>query len=216
MSAAGQSAGAHARSLRAGARKGPWRKLLSAVGYTGHTRAADAQAARYELGGEWERVTARMLAPLTREGWHVLHDRRLPSGANLDHVLVLPSASGLVVLDTKRWDFRRKTVLRQGRVCCGTDDRHDEVEKVARYAATVANRLKVPVDVVDPLLVIHRSEIPGHFLAARVPNRGTPVYVLDPLWLLSTLRGGAEKAGPPNPRAAANLAHRVKTQFPPR
>jgi len=214
VSGASNSAGAKGQAIRKHARRGVWRPILSAMGVTAHTRTADAQAARWNLGGEYEALTARMLAPLAAEGWQILHDRRLPSGANLDHLLVVPSASVLVALDTKRWHAQREATLIRGRVHCGSEDRHDQVEKVARYAATVAGQLRVPVDAVVPLLVVHGSRIPGKFLAAPVPRRVTPVYVLQPTWLLSTLRGAAAKAGPPNPTAALQLACRAAARFP--
>lgn len=213
MTAYPNSAARQAAAIRAHARRGVWRRLLSAVGVTAHTRAADAEAARWGLGGQWEQVTARMLAPLEAEGWRILHDRRLPSGANLDHVLITPDGTEIVVLDTKRWDISRPTVLRRGRVCCGTEDRHDQVVKVAGYADTVARRLRVPEESVTPLLVVHGSPVAGGHLDVMLLGRSSPVYVLDPEWLMSTLTASGRKA-PADPQRAGALARRVDQVLP--
>lgn len=177
---AGNSAAAQAAALRAGARKGLWRRLLVFCGV--RTKAmvrADAAAARWAHGAAGEAVTARLLAPLTAEGWHVLHDRALPkSRANLDTVLVTPCGTGLVVLDTKAWHRGRPTALIRGRVCCGSEDRHRQVEAVASYACRVAGVVGVPVAHVAPLLVVHNSPISGGHLQAQVEGWPGPVYVL--------------------------------------
>ncbi|MGW0593978.1 nuclease-related domain-containing protein [Streptosporangium sp. NPDC002607] len=42
----------------------------------------------WRKGAAGERRTARMLRPLTRNGYTVMHDRALPSGrANVDHLV---------------------------------------------------------------------------------------------------------------------------------
>lgn len=53
----------------------------------------------WQTGAWGERDTARVLRPLERDGWVVLHD--LPAGAgNIDHIVIGPS--GVYVLDSKR------------------------------------------------------------------------------------------------------------------
>ncbi|SER60878.1 Nuclease-related domain-containing protein [Pedococcus cremeus] len=75
---------------------------------------ARRRAQSFELGSEGELAVAHAVAPLTVTGWHVLHDRALPHGGNLDHLLVGPG--GVLVLDAKNWsgDVSANSVLRVG------------------------------------------------------------------------------------------------------
>lgn len=208
------SAAAHAAALRASARKGVWRRLLAFLGLGGaRVRCADAVAARWEHGAAGEEVTVRMLAALEGRGWVVFHDRALPgSRANLDHVLVSPCGTAVVVLDTKNWHRGRATALVRGRVCCGVEDRHGQVEKVAGYAGRVARVLGLSGVAVWPLLVVHGSPVTGGFLEARVDGWAGPVFVLGPGQLVPTLVGapkGTDRA------EAAAVAGRVKAVLSP-
>lgn len=204
--------------MRAHARRGVWRRTLSLLGVTAHTRRTDAVAARWTLGAAAEQQTAGMLAQLEYRGWRVLHDRALPgSRANLDHVLVAPNAAAVVVLDTKRWHAQRPTTLVGGRVHCGGDDRHGQIEAVASYARRAARALGMPAGSVWPLLVVHGSRVsapplpPGR-LEARAREWAGVVHVLNPEYLVPTL------AGAPQGRdecAAAALAAHVGRVLPP-
>ena len=52
-----------------------------------------------------ERRTARLLAPLERQGWAVLHDLAIPgSAANIDHPVIGPG--GVLAIDTKHYQGR--------------------------------------------------------------------------------------------------------------
>jgi hypothetical protein len=133
------SAASRASAIRRRSRRG-WRRLLALCGVrTPGMRRADAVAARWEHGAVGEAATVRLLAPLVRAGWHVRHDLRLAGRRfNVDHVLVSPCGTAVVVADTKTWHRGRETQLVGGRVHCGdprlgpADDRHDQVEAVAR------------------------------------------------------------------------------------
>jgi len=190
------------------------------LGVTAHTRRADARAAVWDIGGGAEAVTASMLATLAQQGWHILNDRALPGWgrANLDHVLVSPCGTAVVVLDTKRWHAQWETALIRGRVHCGTEDRHDEMEQVARYAAHVGQLLGMPTGAVWPLVVVHVSRIRGGHLRVLAEGRSGPVrwkgvvHVLGPEYLVPTL-AAAPKAR--DPRRAAALARRVAATLPP-
>lgn len=204
---AGGSAHQWAAETRAHARRGVWRKALSWVGVTAHTRRADAVAARRDVGAAAEARTAALLAELEGRGWHIRHDLALPrSRANLDHVLVSPCGGAVVVLDTKRWHAQRPTRMVGGRVHCGGEDRHEQVEDVAGYARRVARALAMPGVVVWPLLVVHGSAIQGGRLEARAPDWDGVVHVLGPSWLVPTLA-----AAPPwpDPVRAEALTARV-------
>jgi hypothetical protein len=56
----------------------------------------------WRRGAAGERRTARLLAPLERHGWAVLHDLAIPnSPANIDHLVIGPG--GVVVIDSKQY-----------------------------------------------------------------------------------------------------------------
>ena len=200
--------------MRARARRGVWRRVTAWAGLNPEAARADAVAARWDRGADAERETARLLRRLRWRGWRILHDRRLPGHgrANLDHVLVSPCGTALVIVDTKAWRRSWATTLVGGRVCCGRDDRHGELEKVARYAATVATLLGLPAGTVWPLLVVHGSPIPGGRLEARVAGWYGPVWVVGPELLVPTLV--AAPAGR-NRTAKLALAARVSQALPP-
>ncbi|MFF7631414.1 nuclease-related domain-containing protein [Streptomyces cyaneofuscatus] len=202
------SAAAQAATMRANARRGVWQRLLAALGVrTGRVRRADAVAARWEHGAAGEAATARLVAALGSQGWVIRHDLRMPgSRANLDHLLVSPCGTAVVVLDSKHWHRGRTTLLRNGRVFCGIEDRQWQVDAVARYARRVSRALDVPGVVVWPLLVIHGSPIAGGRLEASAPDWGGVVHVLGPARLVPTL-AAAPKAH--DPARAAVVAARV-------
>jgi hypothetical protein len=218
VSGAENSAGREADVLRRKARGGPVRRLLARVGVDTVDHAMMARADRYEHGGKAEQETLVMLQPLRGYGWQILPDRLLPDGrgkANLDGVLV--TDGGIVVLDVKAWHRRRETTLANGRVFCGVEDRHVQVEKVAGYASRVARLVGLPAEHVWPLLVVHGSQIaaPGFQsgrLEVRAPKWPGPVHVLGPAWLVPTLaRAGAGR----DPARAAALARHVAGVLPP-
>ncbi|MFE9491465.1 nuclease-related domain-containing protein [Streptomyces sp. NPDC006641] len=178
---------------------------------------ADAEAARWEHGAKGEAATKRLLRPLVRWGWLrrllrrpvwvIRHDLRLRGRRfNVDHVAVSPCGTAVVVVDSKNWRRGQPTRLVGGRVCCGSEDRHEQVEKVAKYARLVEAALGLPGVAVWPLLVVHGSPVAGGYLEARVQGWDGPVYVLGPDWLVPTL-AGAPKAR--DPQRAAQLAGRV-------
>jgi nuclease-like protein len=59
----------------------------------------------WRRGAAGERRTARLLGPLERRGWAVLHDLAIPGfKANIDHLVIGPG--GVVVIDTKQYRGR--------------------------------------------------------------------------------------------------------------
>ncbi|WP_406257448.1 nuclease-related domain-containing protein [Streptomyces chartreusis] len=162
MTVFGNSAAREARAIRARARRGLWRRVTAWMGVNPEAARADAVAARWELGAQAERNTARLVRRLRWQGWRIRHDRRLTGRRfNLDHVLISPCGTAVVVADTKRWNAGRSTTVVGGRLCCGMEDRHGEAEKAARYAALVGQALGMPGVAVWPVLVIHASPVPG-------------------------------------------------------
>ncbi|HET7519752.1 MAG TPA: nuclease-related domain-containing protein [Actinomycetes bacterium] len=62
-------------------------------------------ATAWRRGAAGERRTARLLGPLERQGWVVLHDLAVPgSRANLDHLVIGPG--GVFVVDSKHYRGR--------------------------------------------------------------------------------------------------------------
>ncbi|MEU7338659.1 nuclease-related domain-containing protein [Streptomyces sp. NPDC007074] len=168
-------------------------------------------AQRAEKGAQAEQATGVELRVLESRGWAVFHGRRVPGyRADLDHVLVPPIAQPtVVVLDTKRWHAGWETILHGGRVHCGLEDRHDQIEAVARYAARVRTALGGDVEV-WPLVVVHGSRIPGGALTA--PVSGGVVHVLSVERLVPEM----VKAGQGLPLVSqAGFADRVGRVLPP-
>jgi hypothetical protein len=59
-------------------------------------------AVAWRRGAAGERRTARLLVPLERQGWVVLHDLAVPgSPANIDHLVIGPG--GVFVIDSKQY-----------------------------------------------------------------------------------------------------------------
>jgi hypothetical protein len=175
-------------------------------------KRADALTARVARGAEAEKRTGAELRVLESRGWYVLHGRRVPGySSDLDHVLVPPTGTAVVVLDTKRWHFQQDIELKDGRVHCGLEDRHDQIEAVARYAARVDRVLGMPGVAVWPLLVIHGSRIRGGYLPAPVAGGGV-VHVLSVERLVPELVKAARGM---DPAAAGVLARRVTAVLPP-
>lgn len=162
MSVYGNSASRQARQIRARARRGVRRRVTAWVGLNPEAAAADVVAARWELGARAERETVRLVRGLRWRGWRLRHDRRLAGRRfNVDHVLVSPCGSAVVVADTKRWHAGWTTRVVDGRLYCERQDRHGEAEKAARYAVLVGEALGMPGLAVWPVLVVHASAVEG-------------------------------------------------------
>ncbi|MEW2266934.1 nuclease-related domain-containing protein [Streptomyces sp. NPDC047868] len=191
-----------------------WRRVLAWLNPRPDPRV-QARARRQEIGDRGEASTRAMLAPLTSAGWKILHRRALPgSPADLDHVLVSPGGTGVVIVDSKQWHAQRPTWLVQGRVHCGTEDRHGQVEQVASYARRAAERLSLPGDAVWPLVVVHGSPVAGGYLKTMAPGFPGPVWVVSPGQMVAMLLAAGRRYGRDD-RAAERLEERVAVVFPP-
>lgn len=156
---AGRSAGVHAQELRRHARRGVWRKALSAVGVTAHTRAADARAASFRAGEVGEQRTAALLQPLTGHGWRVWHDLAIPGAhsANADH-LVLSAGGRLFLVDSKLWNARNGNTVHgaQGRLWHGQEPRDQCLRSLEFEARRIADAVGVQV---WRLIVVHTAPV---------------------------------------------------------
>lgn len=201
---AGSSAGAKAAALRAQAvPRGLRRRFLALLGMDREGARLLAEAIRYEAGLVGEQRTAALLAPLAREGWQVLHDRRMPGAdrANADHVLVAPSARGLLV-DSKMWNRRARVRTVRGRLMHGDVDKDGQIKGVLAEAGWVGRALRVPV---TPLIAVHNAPVDGGGFVLR----GVPVVPADRL--VELLR---RNAGRPDPARARALAERARQVLP--
>lgn len=146
----GASAAARARQLRT--------PLVRVADMLGIPTQRGRDAARWQAGAVGEQNTARRLAPLSGEGWTVLHDRALPrSRANLDHLLVSPRGT-VIVPDTKRWSARYRLRVVNGRLLHGTQDVTDRLRGLRYEADTVSRLLNVPA---IPLVVMDGPPVDG-------------------------------------------------------
>ena len=202
MNAAGQSPLEWATRERRAARQGVRRRVTAWLGLNPAARRADALTARVAHGVVGEKETARLLAGLPK-GWRVVYGRKLPPYPNdYDALLIPPGGTAVVAADTKNWHAGWETTVRGGRLHCGRQDRHEQVEKA----------VGVPGVRVWPLLVVHGSRIvpppplpPGRLEVGAAGWEGV-VHVLGPQWLVPVLAGASRGR---DPGRAAALARRV-------
>lgn len=154
---AGASSFARARALRT-----PWVRLLTAVGIS--TRA-EQLASRCDAGGKGEQAAAAFLAPLAREGWKFLYDRRFPRGnANVDILAISPRGT-VYNLDPKQWSAQaryRLWVDDGRRLMRGNRDITSWLDGV-RYETKTINTL-LSVQAVTVLLMVGDVLAPGERL----------------------------------------------------
>jgi hypothetical protein len=164
--------------------------------------SADTRA--WRRGAEGERRTARILAPLERRGWAVLHDLAIAgSAANIDHLVIGPG--GVVVIDTKQYRGRLQ-LDSYGMLWHG---RHLLVSTLrkTRWEADQADELLGIADVdVAVIVAVHGASVPWGRLQADgvtvVPAR----RVADLLVALPPILG---------PERVAWLADRARLRFRP-
>jgi hypothetical protein len=124
----------------------------------------DAIARRRGAAGE--RRTARLLKPLERHGWAVLHDLAVPgSRANLDHLVIGPG--GVFAIDSKQYRGRL-TVDPTGRLWHGRYPLAPDLRAASWEADQV---LPDPGIAVVPIIAVHGARVPW----GRVVTDGVPV-----------------------------------------
>lgn len=157
----GRGAGASADEIAS-------RASASAAKLVRRAENAGLVARAYEQGALGERATAEALAPLTAAGWHVLHDRLLPSGGNIDHVVVGPA--GIVVIDTKNWSGN-PSIGGRGELRVDGRSRQAQVTRLVDVAKGVGDVLtsggvSAPVHAVLVLAAEHTAAFPAKMLTA--------------------------------------------------
>jgi hypothetical protein len=130
----------------------------------------------WRRGAAGERRTARLLAPLERRGWVVLHDLAIPgSAANIDHVVIGPG--GVLVVDSKQ--YRGRLHLNQhGMVWHGRHLLVSALRKVLWQADQADQVLGIADITVAAIVAVHGASVPWGLLQADgvtiVPARRLP------------------------------------------
>jgi len=156
----------------------------------------------WRRGAAGERRTARLLAPLERRGWVVLHDLAIPgSVANIDHVVIGPG--GVLVVDSKQYRGRLH-LDRYGMVWHGHHLLVSALRNV-RWQADQADQVLGIADItVAAIVAVHGASVPWGLLQADgvtiVPARRVP----DLLQALPPVLG---------PERVAWLADRARLRF---
>jgi hypothetical protein len=158
-------------------------------------------AVAWRRGAAGEQRTARLLSPLERQGWAVLHDLALPGGrANLDHLVIGPG--GVFVLDSKRYRGRLQ-LDPSGRLWHGRYPLDSTLRAVSFEADRAAQVLADP-HVVVPIVAVHGAQVPW----GKVVTQGVPV--VSARRLPSMLRALPAVLGP---ERVAALAHQARIRF---
>jgi hypothetical protein len=124
-------------------------------------------ATAWRRGAAGERRTARLLSPLERQGWAVLHDLAVPgSRANLDHLAIGPG--GVFVIDSKQYRGRLQ-LDPSGRLWHGRYPLAPTLRTVSFEADQAAQVLADP-QVVVPIVAVHGAQVPwGKVVVDGVP-----------------------------------------------
>jgi Nuclease-related domain len=126
-------------------------------------------AVAWRRGAAGERRTARLLDPLERHGWAVLHDLAIPgSRANIDHLVIGPG--GVLVIDSKQYRGRLR-LDSSGRLWHGGYPLATALCAVDFEADRAARVLTDPDVVVVPIVAVHGAQVPW----GKVVMDGVPV-----------------------------------------
>jgi hypothetical protein len=160
------------------------------------------EAIAWRRGAAGERRTARLLGPLERQGWVVLHDLAVPgSQANIDHLVIGPG--GIFVIDSKQYRGRLQ-LDPSGRLWHGRYPLAPSLQAVSFEADQAAQVLPDPGVVVLPLVAVHGAQVPW----GKVVMQGVPV--IPARRLPSMLRALPAVLGP---ERVVDLADRARLRF---
>jgi hypothetical protein len=155
-------------------------------------------AVAWRRGAAGERRTARLLGPLERQGWAVLHDLAVPgSRANLDHLVIGPG--GVFVIDSKQYRGRLQ-LDPSGQLWHGRYPLAPTLRAVSFEADQAAQVLPDPGVVVLPVVAVHGAQVPW----GKVVVQGVPVIAARRL--PSMLRALPPLLGPERITAVADQA----------
>jgi hypothetical protein len=173
--------------------------VVALVLLAGCTRSGAQRA--WRPGAAGERRTARLLAPLERRGWAVLHDLAIPgTQANIDHVVIGPG--GVLVIDSKQ--YRGRLHLDQHGMAWHGHHLLVAPLRKTRWQADQADEVLGIADItVAAIVAIHGTSVPwgraagrwGHH-RPRPPGTRPPAGIAADAWARA---GGL--AGRPSPAA---------------
>jgi hypothetical protein len=185
----------------------PWPGLvlgmLAAVGASWGLRFRPSpDAVAWRRGAAGERRTGRLLGPLERHGWAVLHDLAIPgSRANLDHLVIGPG--GVFVVDSKQYRGRLQ-LDGSGQLWHGRYPLAPTLRAVSFEADRTALVLTDPDVVVVPVVAVYGAQVPW----GKVVMQGVPVVAARRL--PSMLRQLPAVLGP---ERVAALADQARVRF---
>src|ERR687898_929431 len=161
-------------------------------------------AVAWRRGAVGERRTARLLGPLERHGWVVLHDLAVPgSAANLDHLAIGPG--GVFVIDSKQYRGRLQLDA-VGKLWHGRHPLAPTLGVVSWEADQAAQALPDPGVAVVPIVAVHGAQVPW----GKVVTDGVPVVAARRL--PSMILGLPAVLGP---ERVAWLADQARVRFHP-
>jgi Nuclease-related domain len=127
------------------------------------------EASAWRHGAAGERSTARLLAPLERHGWAVLHDLAVPgSRANLDHLVIGPG--GVFAIDSKQYRGRLQLDA-VGKLWHGRYPLTPVLRAASWDADQAVQALPDPGVAVVPIVAVHGAQVPW----GKVVTGGVPV-----------------------------------------
>jgi hypothetical protein len=183
--------------------------------------SADTRA--WQRGAIGERRTARLLAPLERHGWAILHDLAIPgTQANIDHLAIGPG--GVLVIDSKQYRGR----LRLDAYGMLWHGRHLLVSALrrVRWEADQADEVLGIADVdVTAIVAVHGASVPWGQVRADgvtvVPVRRVPICCGRPRrflgqsgwpgWSIGLGFGSGQRMSSTRSCLTARLGSQVKT-----
>jgi Nuclease-related domain len=163
-----------------------------------------AETRAWRRGAKGEQRTARLLAPLERRGWAILHDLAIPgSAANIDHLVIGPG--GVLVIDSKQYRGQLR-IDRDGMIWRGRRLLVSAL-RMTLWEADQADEILGIADLQVPAIVaVHGASVPWGVLRAEgvtvVPARRLP----ELLGALPPVLG---------PERVAWLADRARLRFRP-
>ncbi len=160
------------------------------------------EAIAWRRGAVGERRTARLLDPLERHGWAVLHDVALTgSRVNIDHLAIGPG--GVFVIDSKQYRGRLQ-LDPSGKLWHGRYPLAPALRAVSFEADQAAKALPDPGVAVVPIVAVHGAQVPW----GKVVTDGVPV--VSARRLPSMLRALPAVLGP---ERVADLADQARVRF---
>jgi hypothetical protein len=156
----------------------------------------------WRRGAAGERRTARLLTPLARRGWALLHDLAIPgTQANIDHLVIGPG--GVLVVDSKRYRGRLRLDA-HGLLWYGRHLLVSSLRKV-RWQADQADEVLGVADVaVAGIMAVHGAGVPWGLLQADGVTVAPALRIPELLCALPPVLG---------PERVAWLADRARLRF---